>query len=321
MTSPLRIVSYNVRYFGHAVRGLASTRAGKREIAKAIAGLDPVPDAICLQEVETSSVRSNLGRPRLHPQETQLESFMSNLRQAYALRGMELPFEALYFRAHNYRLGEISLYTTGLAVLVNKRTLRIEQHNAEAPQGITHYQVAAWKDRKQSRICAHIRLEDAAGRGFHLFNTHLSLPSPFAREYWSVKLKMGYGVNQLAEANRLVDFVREKAGDEPFLICGDFNSLPGSPVFRFLCEHAGFVAPQLELGQIDLEHPRRFPTAGFMKLRMHLDHLFSDRRIHWLDLDGTLPFGEGPFQGLSDHTPLIGRFEIRPESGLAVPAS
>jgi endonuclease/exonuclease/phosphatase family metal-dependent hydrolase len=306
----LRIVTYNVRYFGHSVRGLASTRAGKRGIAEALAQLDPLPDVVCLQEVETTSIRSNIGRPRTHPDETQLESFMGYLEQAFAKRGVPLPYQALYFRAHSYRLGEISLYTTGLAVLI-RDTLVVDSHNAEAPHGITHYRVARWKDQKQSRICAHIRLSDRDGRPFHVFNTHLSLPSPFAREYWSIKDKMGWGVNQLQEAMRLTAFVRERAGAEPFVVCGDFNSLPGSPVFRFLCEDAGFVAPQLELGQIDLAAPRAFPTAGFLRLRMHLDHLFSSSQLRWLDLEGTTPFGcGGLFDGLSDHTPLIGRFEL-----------
>ena len=100
MAQPLRIVSYNVRYFGHAVRGLASTRAGKRGIARAIASLGEVPDVICLQEVETSSLRSNIGRPRPHPGQTQLESFMERLAGAYAERGMAMPFVAYYFRSY-----------------------------------------------------------------------------------------------------------------------------------------------------------------------------------------------------------------------------
>ncbi len=308
MSKPLRLISYNVRYFGHAARGLASTRSGKRGIANAISALDPVPDLICLQEVETRSIRSNIGRS--YPEQTQLESFMSQLRAAYAQQGKEQPYQALYFRAHNYRLGDISLYTTGLAVLYNTNTLRVDRHNAEAPEGITHYGVSPWKDTKQSRICAHMQLEDRSGKTFHLFNTHLSLPSPFAREYWAIKDKMGWGVNQVSEASRLVNFVQQRADGDPFVICGDFNSLPGSPVFRLLCDEAGFVAPQLELGQIDPAHPRKFPTAGFLRLRMHLDHLFSDPRVHWIDLEGTHPFGNGPFQGLSDHMPLIGRFEI-----------
>ena len=68
---------------------------------------------------------------------------------------------------------------------------------------------------------------------------------------------------------------------------------------------------QNAIGQIR-GHPREFPTAGFLSLRMHLDHLFCNGKVHWLDLDGTLPFGDrrNPFHGKSDHVPLIGRFEI-----------
>lgn len=321
MATPLRIVSYNVRYFGHAVRGLASTRAGKRGIATALAELDPAPDVICLQEVETSSIRSNLGRPRAHPTETQLESFMRQLGVAHGERGKQMPYQALYFRAHTYKLGDISLYTTGLAMLVNVQTLRVDLHNAEEPHGITHYHVARWKDRKQSRICAHIRLADPEGRPFHVFNTHLSLPTPFAREYWSIKDKMGWGGNQLQEAKRLAEFVGERADGEPFVICGDFNSPPGSPVYRFLREEAGMVCIEEALGLADPCDPRRFPTAGFMRLRMHLDHIFASPHIRFLDLADTHPFGDGPFHGLSDHMPLIGRFQVEAEPDHRVPCA
>lgn len=316
---PVRIVSYNVRYFGHVAKGLASTRAGKRGIARTLASLEPLPDLICLQEVETSSLRSNIGRPRNHQDETQLESFMGYLTQAFQEAGLEMPFEALYFRAHSYKLGEISLYTTGLAILVNRFTLRVDEHNAEQPFGITYYRVAKWKDRKQSRICAHLKVRDLTGRAFHVFNTHLSLPTPFAREYWAIKDKMGWGHNQLQEVKRLATFIQERAGDEPFIVCGDFNSQPGSPVFDFMRRESGLLAPQLELGQIDLAQPRAFPTAGFLRLRMHLDHIFSNQKIRWTDLAGTLPFGAGgPFDGLSDHVPLIGRFEIAVPRGFGV---
>lgn len=311
MAQPLRIVSYNVRYFGHAVRGLASTRAGKRGIAGAIAGLWDVPDVVCLQEVETSSLRSNIGRPRPHPEQTQLESFMDGLADAFAERGVSMPFDAYYFRAHTYKLGDISLYTTGLAVLVNRRTLEVGQTNVRAPAGITHYHVQRWKDRKQSRICAHLHLREPSGRTFHVFNTHLSLPSPFAREYWSIKEKMGHGINQLHEAERLVEFVHERARGGPFVICGDFNSPPGSPVYRLLRD-AGFHGAEEEAGLIDPSDPRAFPTAGFLRLRMHLDHIFFGGGMQLLDLEGTLPFGAGPFAGLSDHMPIIGRFVIGP---------
>src|SRR5690606_38479019 len=39
VSEPFRIMSYNVRYFGHALRGLASMRATKRNIALNIARL------------------------------------------------------------------------------------------------------------------------------------------------------------------------------------------------------------------------------------------------------------------------------------------
>src|SRR5258708_24863258 len=52
---PIRILSYNVRYFGHGTRGLASTRQAMGRIAQAIAELDPLPAIVCLQEVETRS--------------------------------------------------------------------------------------------------------------------------------------------------------------------------------------------------------------------------------------------------------------------------
>lgn len=308
----LRIVSYNVRYFGHALRGLGSTPGVKRKIAKGLVELDPLADVICLQEVETHSLRSSMfSRAEESHHATQLEAFMERLEQAFEARNLPFPYEALYFRAHAYKLGTQPLYTTGLAVIVNRDTVRVDEHNVESPHHITHHHVARWRDRKQSRICAHLRLSDRAGRPFHVFNTHLSLPTPFAREFWSAKEKMGYGVNQLHEVRTLCDFVARHAGNEPFVVCGDFNSAPGSPVYRFLTEEACFLGAQQCLGQIDGSSPRAFPTAGFMRLRMHLDHLFS-KGVKWHDLAETCTLGDpkSKFLGLSDHMPLIGRFSL-----------
>ena len=55
----VRVITYNVRYFGHGTRGIASTAKSMERIAGALAGLDPLADVICLQEVETTSLRSN----------------------------------------------------------------------------------------------------------------------------------------------------------------------------------------------------------------------------------------------------------------------
>jgi len=308
---PLRIVSYNVRYFGHALRGLGGTAASQRGIARALAGLDPQPGIICLQEVETTSIRSTWAhRPRRDPNHTQLESFMAELHDAHQALGRSCAHEALYFRAHDYRVGSRSFYTTGLAILVDTKRVQIDHHNVEAPHHITHHHIARVKDRKQTRICAHLRVKDQAGHALHVFNTHLSLPTPFERGFWRRKDKMGFGSNQLEEAKTLCAFVKKHAGDDPYVVCGDFNSPPESPVYQHLTSHNGMTAAQAALGQAATL--RGFPTAGFMHLRMHLDHIFSGPRVKWLDLQDTRPFGdvEGPFHGLSDHVPLLGSFIV-----------
>ncbi|HYO55701.1 endonuclease/exonuclease/phosphatase family protein [Archangium sp.] len=320
--TPLRIVSYNVRYFGHALRGLASTLGPKRRVAAALAALDPLPDIICLQEVETQSFRSSVAHRRARPDETQLEAFMGRMEETFANLRRPMPYEAFYFRAHHYKLGEFSLYTTGLAIIVNTSRFAVDTHNVDAPHPITHHHVRMLRERKQSRICAHMRLlrkED--GLPLHIFNTHLSLPTPFSRSFWATRDKMGNGINQLHEARALAELVRHKSAGEPFLVCGDFNSPPASPVFHYLCGEARFASAQAAVGQIDPRVSRGFPTAGFMHMRMHLDHIFSGRGVRWLDTDETCPFGDprSRFHGLSDHMPLIARFHLEPPAARAEP--
>lgn len=304
----MRIASYNVRYFGHGLRGLASTAASKDRIATALAGLTEAPDLIALQEVETRSLRAGPGLQ--HKEETQLEAFMRHLTAAGEAHGRKTRWVAHYFPAHAYQLGGVKLYTTGLAVLVNADTLQVVRDNRHAPQHITHY--PRIKVTKQSRIVAHLHLERRDGQHFHLFNTHLSLPTPFRGEFWRQEVRMGYGPNQLAEAANVLTHARAAAGKEPFLVVGDFNSCPGSPVYQRLTQDGGLVGAQAALEQIDPNDPRGFPTAGFMRLRMHLDHLFASPDVEWLDLAGTRRFGDphSPFHGLSDHVPLLARFEV-----------
>ncbi len=308
-TEPLRVLTYNVRYFGHRLKGLASTRRSEHVIARAIGALAPPADLVCLQEIETISLRSRVAYRRARPRETQLESFMRELERVFEGREAPLPYEGFYFRAHVNHVRGIPIYTTGLAILVNTSRLRVEGHNVESPEPITHHHVERWKDRKQTRICAHLQVRAPSGAQLHVFNTHLSLPTPFHRDFWSPGPRMGWGVNQLHEARTLAAFVKRHADGEPFIVCGDFNSAPGSPVFRYLTEEAGFVNAQAMLGQIDPAGRRSFPTAGFLRIRMHLDHLFSGGGVTWLDLEGTARFGDrsGRFTGLSDHVPIIGR--------------
>ena len=305
----LRIVSYNVRYFGHALKGLASTRGPEHRIARALAALDPAPDVVCLQEIETISLRSRLARGRAQIGETQLASFMAALEGAFATIGAPFPYDGFYFRAHANSIRRVNITTHGLAILVNTRRLTIESHNVDSPHHITHHHVERFRDRKQARICAHMHVGDPSGRRLHVFNTHISLPTPFARGFWTHPARMGWGPNQLHEARTLAAFVERHAGADPFVVCGDFNSAPGSPVFQYLTGEAGFRSAQQELGVLDPEDARAWPTAGFMRMRMHLDHLFFGNGVRFLDLDGSDRFGDrkSPFAGLSDHVPLIGR--------------
>jgi endonuclease/exonuclease/phosphatase family metal-dependent hydrolase len=308
----LRLVSYNVRYFGHALKGLASTARSTRGIAEALAGLTPLADLIALQEVETRSLRASAVHRGAHPQELQLQAFLRHLAAALAARGARMPYRAWYFPAHAYRLGRVTFYTTGLAVLVNEERLRVTTDNVARPHRVTHHASPRLKRVKQTRIAAHLALETLEGRAFHLFNTHLSLPTPWAAEFWGRRAKMGYGANQLAEARALCAFVHATSGAVPHLVVGDFNSAPGTPVYLALRDEGELTGAQELLGQVDVRHRARFPTAGFAALRMHLDHVFGSAGITFRDLEGTRPFGDhqSPFFGLSDHIPLVTRFDV-----------
>ena len=101
---------------------------------------------------------------------------------------------------------------------------------------------------------------------------------------------------------------KERKSDR-FIVLGDFNSLPGSPVYQHLVGEMGYADPFARMYRMSADELRSWPTAGFMQLRMHLDHILSGAAIDWLDFDETHAFGDTSsiFHGLSDHMPLIGR--------------
>lgn len=308
---PLRVLSYNVRYFGHGTRGLASTAATMRRISETIAALSPVPDLICLQEVETDSLRSTVMHRKNHKDETQLERLMGMFSTALAAAGKPDSYEAYYFPAHNYRIGpRTSIYTTGLSILAH-RDFTIDHHNAEQPHDITHRKarIHAVRQLKQTRICAHVRFRHRCGNVIDVFNTHLSLPTTLSRAFWTEPMRMGHGPNQLEEVKNLTRFIAQERQSQRFLVVGDFNSLPGSPVYRYLTEESGFRDPFCELQRLSIDELRAWPTAGFLNLRMHLDHVFCGKDLEFLDFEDSQPFGQkaAAFHGLSDHVPLITR--------------
>jgi endonuclease/exonuclease/phosphatase family metal-dependent hydrolase len=310
--SAIRVLTYNVRYFGHATRGLASTAKAMRRIAHAITALDPLPDIVCLQEVETASLRSTLAHRPRRPGETQLARFMEALDLAFAESRKDGHYDAYYFPAHAYRLGaRAHVYTTGLAVLALP-SCAIDHHSAGEPHDITHRSLHPVRRLKQTRICAHVRLRHQGGDALDVFNTHLSLPSTMSREFWTQPRRLGWGPNQLEEAKNLVRFVERERKSDRFVIVGDFNALPGSPVHEYLTAQAGYTDTFSRLLHLTVEECARWPTAGFMRMRMHLDHVFAGAGVRFLDFDETHPFGDkkGPFHGLSDHAPLIGRCKV-----------
>jgi endonuclease/exonuclease/phosphatase family metal-dependent hydrolase len=236
-----------VRYFSQRLRGLASTRRGLYDIAGALAELRP--DILCLQEMEGQSLRARgLG----------IDDFV---------RALELPHQARYFPVH--ALGRV--YSSGLAILADSRWEIAAEHLLPLPGG-----------RGERRACAHLELR-SNGESLHVFNTHLSLPSPFVR--------FGHGDNQLRQVRHLGDRVREIAGERPFIVSGDFNARPFSPVHQAL---AHWSAPSEDMS----------PSARIGPLRLRLDYLFAGNGVRWLGVETPGP----RFHGLSDHLPLIARF-------------
>jgi endonuclease/exonuclease/phosphatase family metal-dependent hydrolase len=283
-----------------------------KRIAEAIAALDPLPDIVCLQEVETHSLRSTVAHRGARDGETQLQRLLEMLVQVLVSRNKPDIYDAYYFPAHAYQLGrKTQIYTTGLAILTH-RDFEVHHHNAEGPHDITYRHIHPVRRLKQTRICAHIRFKHSSGQVIDVFNTHLSLPTTLSRDFWTRPHRMGYGPNQLEEAKNLVRFVEKERKSDRFFIVGDFNSLPGSPVYRYLASQTTLRDPFAQLYRMSEQELLQWPTAGFMSLRMHLDHIFTGPALQWLDFDETHAFGDrgAAFHGLSDHMPLIGRCRV-----------
>lgn len=312
---PLRMVTYNVRYFGHQSRGLGTQERTIRHVARALAHLPGgSPDIIALQEIETFSVRADFVRSKRvtnNATKPQLERFLDHFHDELVATDQTDTYRAFYFPAHEYKLGRrANLYTTGLAILA-REDIVVLADNSNDPFDITHRRIQRLARWKQTRICGHVRFEHKNGAHFDLFNTHLSLPAFFTKQMLRFTEQMGHGANQMKEAKSLVEFV-ESVHDPttPTVVVGDFNSRPGSPVHMFLTEKRGYDDAFRKLhrfvGSSD------YPTAGVGRLLMPLDYVFSLGKVQWLDFDETHTFGlqGGYFHGLSDHVPLVARCRL-----------
>ncbi len=305
----LALMTWNVRYFGHGLRGLRATRGRIRRIARAVA--EAAPDLVALQEVEDRSLRGGMDRP-------QIDRFMDALHAEARALGRSRRWRALYYPAHRYQWGRLPpMYTTGLAILVADH-LEIEDHNAGRPHPITHVRLPRFAALKQTRIAAHARVRDPAREvAVDLFNTHFSLPA-FFEVGLQMPHRMGAGSNQLREAQALIDFVRARRAAPHAIVVGDLNSSPGSPAYEALAR-AGLRDGFGEVVRHDEEVLRRWSTARFLHHRMHIDHVFSTPGVRWLEWEPHTACRGGPFHQLSDHAPKLGRARL--ERAEATPTS
>jgi endonuclease/exonuclease/phosphatase family metal-dependent hydrolase len=273
--TPFLVMTWNVRYFSQSTGGLRSTDAHLRRAAWALATHDPLPDAIALQEVEDGSLRGGSA--------PQASRFHQALHAALEANRRSRRFTLTYFPAHRYRLGEASLYTTGLAWLV-RDDLPIEQARRD---DITVVRLRAFARWKQRRIAARVRVRPPGwAEPLVLCNTHLSLPAFLEVGPLALPRKMGHGSNQVGEVENLLAALDDGL---PTVVVGDFNSEPGSPAFRRM-EAAGW-------------RPAEVPdatTAAFLHHRMHLDHAFA-RGARF----GEVRIAGGALAGLSDHRPKV----------------
>ncbi len=307
----LRLMTYNVRYFGQPSKGLSSTDRAARGIAEAIAALDPPPDLIALQEVEAQSLRAGWLRPSAKDTH-QLDAFVVELHQALDALGLPQRYQARYYPSHTYRLeAKAALYTTGLALLISE-DFAIDDACSQPVEDVTHRRLRMTRGLKQTRICVHQSLRHiATGAQLDLFNTHLSLPQFLSWSSLAFTKQLGYGANQLIELFSVLDYVERARTSPHYVLMGDFNALPGSPVYQQVLDSGLFYDPLCQHCAFAAQDYRRFPSAGFMRFKMHLDYVFSSPSLAWIDFDATQAYGkEGPFKGLSDHNPIIGRLRL-----------
>jgi len=306
-----------VRYFGHGLRGVRATDAWMERIVAAIAGRDPLPDVLALQEVEDRSLRAGL-------QGHQLDRFVDKLSRATGRR-----WRGHHWSAHRYEAG-VPVYGQGQALVLGEgvELVGAERHD------ITHVRLPLFAPLKQRRIAVHAHLR-VHGRPLDLVQAHLSLPAFFERgDPPPGTRRMGHGSNQLREMERLLSWMDgrlserglwvpdhelvvpdhelvgpdgEPLDDEaepPVVLVGDLNSQPGTAVTAML-EEAGWVDAFRHGAGIELAEQRALGTHAFFGTAMHIDHLYTRGGVGFAPTE-LHPLGEGPFAGLSDHTPKEG---------------
>jgi len=308
----LRLISWNVRYFAHATRGITSTDGNLRRIASVLATMDPQPDIIALQEIDDVSVRSVVGRARGRARRgepvSNFDRFLEQLNRQSLEAGGHY-YQAQFYPAQGHTRN-LPLYSTGLAMLY-RSTLEHVDHNGHEPVDITHRRIARLARMKQKRICAWSRFKNESGEVFDIFNTHLSLPAFLQRTSGETGGRFGEADNQMHEIDAVLGCIDSHGDLERTVLVGDFNAVPGSRVYNRVLEASGLRDAHADWLGAPPTEMMALPSAGFMNLRYRLDHIFSGPNVDFLDFHATAPYGKGhPWRALSDHAPLVGRFKL-----------
>ena len=255
--------SYNVRYFGHALRGLATTRASMEGIAARLAALSPLADLICFQEVETRSLRSTVAFKGLPPSWSRL---MAALEGAFERRKLAFPYDAFHFRAHSYRFRS----TTPLHHRAGGggEPGTAQGGGPQRPQPARHHPPPRGP-AEGHQAEPDLRPREAHHAGWPGAPPLQHPPQPAHPLHPRVLEREGEDGLRLqpagggAEAGHLRGGPRRRRAVRGVR---DFNSPPASPVYRYLSEEVGWVGAQEALRQIDPASIRGFPTAGFFRL-------------------------------------------------------
>ena len=143
--------------------------------------------------------------------------------------------------------------------------------------------------RLQQRGAVHALIH-APGGPVHFFNTHLSL----------------FGAERLLQMRHLLRarWLGAVSQGAPVVFCGDFNSIPGLPVYRLMA--ARFADVRTAGGR---SPNRSGPTFPSRRPRLRFDHIFVSR---WFEvLRSEVPAHE-PYRTVSDHLPLWAELRMRP---------
>ena len=195
-------MTYNVRYFGHPTRGLASTGAAFSRIARSIAALDPTPDLVCLQEVETRSIRVDLHQPPLAPGGDPARLGDDRAARRARAGGEGGPLHRVLLPRARPTASPRAPTSTPPASRSSRAT-RSPSATTTRASPTTSPTAARQEPQADAHLRARLASRTRAASRFDVFNTHLSPAQRLlAASSGRATRRMGFAPNQLAEAGR-----------------------------------------------------------------------------------------------------------------------